>query len=418
MKLWCRTGLLVLIAALMAWGWYWVAKDPGYVLIRSHGWQVETSLFVAVVIFLLVWATLVYTWRLLRWPFGALSRQYRRRSRRRLQEGLLALSEGRYGDAERKLNRASRWAALRGSCLLASAEATLYRDEYERALGTLDRAAQLVPHAARVLRARVLRRAGKPGEALSLLVTQSEADKLSPSGWRELTLAALACGDTGRAREALKPLRKSAVLGAQRYAALESRVLLADIEGAGDAEALDALWSQLSKVQRRLPAITEAYARRAASFDLMLPAIDEVESALRREWSSQLVEVWGELSGGDMKARLRCGEGWLNKHPEDGTLLLALGRLCLQLQLWDKARLYLGRSLALNNSLGGWQSLGDVYAAQRDDGQAAHCYRQALLVAGKTAVLPCPGESEAGRSDTRLMVPEARDAHGIPHMPH
>ncbi|MBB6245186.1 hypothetical protein [Rhodanobacter sp. A1T4] len=43
------------------------------------------------------------------------------------------------------------------------------------------------------------------------------------------------------------------------------------------------LWSPLLKTLRRMPAISDAYTRRG--FGLILSAMDEAESALRREWS-------------------------------------------------------------------------------------------------------------------------------------
>lgn len=157
MRLWYWIGLLVVAAALAAFGWHWVAADPGYVLLRLHGWRVETTVVAALVILLLVWALITALWRLARWPFGALSRRHRRLSQQRLGEGLVALIEGRHGDAERDLNRASRLDSLRGPALLASAEAASRRGEPARALEALNQASQSVPQAARVLRARVLR---------------------------------------------------------------------------------------------------------------------------------------------------------------------------------------------------------------------------------------------------------------------
>lgn len=103
MRLWrWLLGLLVL-AAVAAFGWHWVAADPGYVLLRLRGWTVETTVVAALVILLLAWAVLGTLWYLLRWPFGALSRRHRRVSRQRMADGLIALAEGRNSDAERDL---------------------------------------------------------------------------------------------------------------------------------------------------------------------------------------------------------------------------------------------------------------------------------------------------------------------------
>ncbi|HJW07698.1 MAG TPA: heme biosynthesis HemY N-terminal domain-containing protein, partial [Rhodanobacter sp.] len=308
MRLWYAIGLLVVAAALAAFGWHWVAEDPGYVLLRLRGWRVETTVVAALVMLLLGWALLTVVWRLARWPFGAFSRRHRRLSQQRLGTGLIALMEGRHGDAERDLNRASRLDRLRGPALLAAAEAALRRGEHGRALEALDQAAQSAPQAARVLRARLLRREGKPAEALALLAPEADKGTLTPGGWRELAYAALASGNLRRAREALAPLQKSGALGHRAYAALEAQVLVAALQTAADGADLNALWSQLPKTQRRVSAVIDAYARRAAAFGLSLPAMDEVESALRREWSPLLIETYGMLAGDDVEARLHRAE--------------------------------------------------------------------------------------------------------------
>lgn len=416
MRLWRWLLLLVVIAALAAFGWHWVAEDPGYVLLRLRGWRVETTVVAAVVILLLTWAVLSGLWRLLRWPFGAFSRRHRWVSHQRMSEGLIALMEGRHGDAERDLNRASQLPSLRGPALLASAEAASRRGENGRALEALNEASQAVPQAARVMHARVLRREGKPVEALALLIPESEKGSLTPAGWRELALAALANGDIKRARDALEPLQKSGTLGNRAYAALEAQVLAAALNVSADGAALNTLWSQLPKAQRRIPAVVNAYARRASSFGLTLPAMDELESALRREWSPLLIETYGTLSGNDVEARLRRAESWLDAHPNDAPLLLTLGRMCNRLQLWGKARRYLGRSLELEPAAAAWEALGNTFAGQGDATQAQLCYRNALAFGRGDAVTPLAQDKRSSHPDTHPIAIEERDAHGVPRL--
>ncbi len=415
MSLWRWILLLAIAAALAAFGWHWVAVDPGYVMVRLRGWQVQTTVVAAVVILLVAWAVLTAAWRLLRWPFGALSRRHRRLSRQRLAEGLVALMEGRHGDAERDLNRASRLDALRGPALLASAEAASRRGEHGRALEILAEASQAAPQAARVLRARVLRRDGKAAEALALLAPDADKAALPPGGWRELALSALAAGDTRRALAALEPLQKSGALGTRGYAALEAKVLVAALDAAPDGAALNTLWSQLPKTQRRAPVAIDAYARRAAGFGLVLPAMDELESALRREWSSELVETYGVLAGGDLDARLRRTEGWLADHPNDPALLLATGRICVRAKLWGKARQYLERALALQAGSGAWEALGDAHAGQCHADEAQRCYRNALAMARGETVRQSPSQTR-GVIDTSAIAVEERDEHGVPRL--
>ncbi|MBT2116359.1 heme biosynthesis protein HemY [Dyella sp. LX-66] len=418
MNLWRWILLLVAVAAVAAFGWHWVAADPGYMLVQLRGWQAEMSVVAAVVALLVIWGLLGLAWRLARWPFGALSRRHRRISRQRLGDGLVALMEGRHGDAERDLNRASRLDSLRGPALLASAEAASRRGEHGRALEALAEAGQSSPRAARVLRARVLRRDGKAAEALALLAPEADAGTLSPGGWRELAIAALDTGDFRRAREALEPLQKSGALGSKNYAVLEGQILSASLRAAPDGAALNQLWSQLPKSQRRAPAAIDAYARAASGFGMALAAMDEVESALRREWSPLLIETYGVLGDDSLDARLRRAEGWLDTHPNDPYLLLTLGRMCVRLKLWSKAHAYLERSLALKPTAEVWEALGDAYAGEGDDALAKQCYRNALAFHRGAAVLPLPQDKLRGpRLDTRPVAVEERSEHGVPRLP-
>jgi len=415
MKLWRWLLLLVIVAAVAAFGWHWVAEDPGYVLLRMRGWRVETTVVAAVVLLLLAWAVFSLAWSLLRWPFGAFSRRHRRVSQQRLGEGLVALIEGRHGDAERDLNRASRLESLRGPALLAAAEAASRRGEPGRALEALDRASQLAPQAARVLRARLLRREGKPAEALALLAPEADKGTLTPGGWRELAQAARESGDLRRARSALEPLQKSGALGSRAYAALEAQILADTLQAAPDGAELNTLWSQLPKAQRRVPAVVDAYARRAASFGLTLPAMDELESALRREWSSRLIDTWSLLAGDNLEPRLRRAEAWLDVHPNDASLLLALGRMCVRLKLWGKARQYLERSLALDPTAGAWEALGDTAAGEGDAAEAQRCYHNALAMARGETVRATHHNTGTGIDTTAIAV-EERDEHGVPRL--
>lgn len=79
----------------------------------------------AVALLLLLLLLLNAAWRLLRWPFGVFSRRQQRKSQQRLGQGLVALAEGRHGDAERELQRAARLPALQGPAMLTAADAAI-----------------------------------------------------------------------------------------------------------------------------------------------------------------------------------------------------------------------------------------------------------------------------------------------------
>ncbi|KAF1008315.1 MAG: Protein HemY [Luteibacter sp.] len=415
MKLWRWIVGLILVAVIAAFGWHWVAQDPGYVLLHWRGTNVQMTLVTLLVILVVAWAAIAAIVALIRWPFGALTRRHRRLSRRRLADGLVSLVEGRHAEAERDLNRAVRYPSVRGPALLAAAEAAERHGESTRALETLDEAAQETPRAARVLRARLLRRAGKPQEAVSLLAAEADTGELTPAGWLEYAEGALEIGEPARALRALAPLQKSGEIGAKAYALTESRIVGAYVASAVDGASLAALWSQLPKGQRRLPAAVDAYARQAVRFGQNMAAMDEIETALRREWSPQLVATYGGMGSEDIEQRLRRAESWVDTHPNDAVLLTAVGRMCARVHLWGKARPYLERALAIEPSSDAWEALGDVFVAETFPELAQRCYRNALALARGEATEALP-EVPARRIDTRVTAVEERDEHGVPRL--
>ncbi|MDR6938088.1 heme biosynthesis HemY N-terminal domain-containing protein [Luteibacter sp. 3190] len=416
MKPWRWVVGLILVAVAAAFAWHWVAEDPGYVLVHLRGTNVQTTVVTAVVLLLLAWAVITALVALIRWPFGAMTRRHRRVSRRRLADGLVSLIEGRHGEAERDLHRAARYPSLRGPALLAAAEAAERHGDTTRALETLDEAAQETPRAARILRARLLRRSGRASEAVALLAPEAAAGGLTPAGWVEYAEASLDTHDARSAMRALEPLQKSGELGARAYAAFEARVIAAYVGSASDGASLATLWSQLPKGQRRLPAAIDAYARQAARFGQTMAAMDEIETALRRDWSPVLVATYGGMGAEDIEQRLRRAEGWIDTHPNDAVLLTAVGRMCARVRLWGKAKPYLERALAIEPSADAWEALGDVYVGENHPELAQRCYRNALALARGDATEALPEELRARRIDTRVTAVEERDQHGVPRL--
>jgi HemY protein len=407
--------LLLALAAAAAFGWHWLASDPGYVMIRVRGTTLETSLVFAIIALLVAWGLLSIVLRFARWPFRAWGRAYRRRGRERLASGLTALAEGRHADAERDLGKASSHAALRGPALLAIAQSAHERGAEARANEALDQIGAHAELAALTLRARFLVENGRPAEALALLKPRAAA--LPPRGLQLLIEAALASGDTRAALDAMPALARTQALGREDQTALDTRALAAALHAAPDAAMLNSLWGGASRAQRRRPELIAAFAERSAALGQVLAAMDEIESAQRREWSDALALSYAALGPAELPARTRKAENWLALAPNSAALATALGRLCAQQSLWGKSEQYLERALAIGESPLAWETLGDCYAGSGDAQTALTCYANALRLARGEATVAVGAQALRGPVDTRALVFEERSEHGVPRLP-
>ena len=405
--------LLLIVAVAAAWGWHALALDPGEVRLRFAGWRIETSFVFGVIAALLLWAILSLIFRAVFWPGRALRRRALQRGHERIADGLIAAAEGRHAQAAKSLERAAHVQALQAPALLERARSAHRRGDAEQASAALDEAAALAPQAALALRARFLLDDDQNADALALLKDAMAKAPLPPAALRSLIEAAGRGGDSATALAALSAYTKTHALADADFAELETDTLAAALTNAPRADVLAGIWSGLSRAQRQREPLVIAYARRTAALGQPLPAIGEIESALRRDWSENLVRAYAELGPSDVAARLRQAEGWIAAQPNSAGLMLTLGRLCNQSELWGKAREYLGRGLAIAPDAQLWEALGDACVGLKDEDTAQRAYRNALRAARgeKTESLP---DTLRGTLDTRASVVEQRSAHGVP----
>jgi len=421
MKLRRNAFLLLVFALLVAAGaifaWHWLSADPGYVQVRLRDTTIETSAVVAAAALVLLWLVLAVAWRIVRWPFRAWGRSVKRRGRERLANGMTAFAEGDYLLAERELAKAAAFDAFRTPAQLVIARAAHERGADARAAEALDAAGPAGARAAEALRARFLVDRGRGAEAFAQLKAKAATGDLSLRGWRLLAEAAIANGEPQVAIDALPVLARSQSLTPETLADLETRALAAAIAAAPDSASLNAMWSAATRAQRRRPELIAAFARRAAHHGELLAAMDEIQSAQRREWSDDLALVYGELGDGEVPARTRTAEGWLAQHPNSAALLVTLARLRAAQAEWAQAEDLLERAIALDSTSQAWETLGDVRRGEGDMAGAADSYENALRLARGEATRAIGAYQPRAGVDTRPIAFEERTEHGVPRLP-
>ena len=148
-----------------------------------------------------------------------------------------------------------------------------------------------------------------------------------------------------------------------------------------DSHALEDTWNRLAPADRTDRRVAAA----AAQCFIALGGADQahriIEHALEAGWDGELVRLYAESGAGNPVARIERAEAWLRSHPRDAALLLTLGRLCAEQELWGKAQSYLDASIAIEPThtahlaaAGLQETLGNTDVARRH-------YRQALDLA-------------------------------------
>ena len=361
-----RTGLLLLVSAAVLGGLVGtlMLRDPGYVLVAYAGRIMETSVWFAFALLIVLYAllrcivfmasrliqgkSLLGAWRERRIESGA---------RRQTLRGLLLYGEGQWADAKTLLAEAAQRAAMPLVNYLHAARAANELGDSAGRDELLARARETTPQAAAAVlltRAELQMAAEQWEDSRATLL---ELREMSPRHPRMLDLLRQChehLEDWPAILELLPDLRRARAVDAEALAALERRAWAHRLEAAGDAET----WQRLPKELKRDPEITLARVRSLAANGEHAAAERAARKALDRTWHDGLVEWYGRIPSPDLKRQLATAENWLDDHPDDAGLLLALGRIAMMDGAWAKAREYLEASLRLEPSSAVYGELG------------------------------------------------------------
>jgi HemY protein len=344
--------------------------NDGYAILALPPYRVELSLNFAILLglagFALGYVLLRLVTHTLRLPLHVRAFHARRRSEKgqaAMLAALRALFEGRYARAEKSAGEAYELAQAPALSALIAARAAGELRETERRDQWLARAES---HDADARQARLAVQAGlllddrRYDDALAVLRELSAGGPKRIATQRMLMKTHQRLGHWDEVRRLATSLGKRGVLA--EVAATQLRIT-AQIEAlrqkAGDAIGLAERWRQ---TEDQLDA---RVARTAAQLFIALGecrrAHGIVEAALEAEWNEQLILLYGECLGADVLAQIERAEKWLKARPRERALLLTLGCLCLQQELWGKAQHYLEASLSEEPSRSAHVALAQLF---------------------------------------------------------
>ncbi|WP_018150622.1 heme biosynthesis HemY N-terminal domain-containing protein [Leeia oryzae] len=288
-------------------------------------------------------------------------RRKKAESLQHMQDALVAFFEGRYARAERIAAKAldleidAKPRAISALVAAASSDAIKNIDKRDAYLARSELALEDTQLARLMTTANMQIKEHKFEDALDTLANaQSIAPKLTTALRLELT-ARQQLGQHALIPPLIEQLEKSEAINPAQAIRMRRHALAQQLQDEiRDASQFKRFWHKLDDSLQKDPKLVLAASKKLNSWQQYDQAGELIADALKNQWEPGLALAFAQpaegLSGKELLARIQQAEDWLKQHPNDASLLLTLGRLCKQQQLWGKSRSYLEASLAVASS--------------------------------------------------------------------
>ena len=200
-------------------------------------------------------------------------------------------------------------------------------------------------------------------------------------------------GDWDQLNELLPILQKRGILADAELHELGVRVHRALLERASvsvEKTRVTEIWGQVPRKLKRDARLVADYAAYLQERSKHAEAESLLRRALSGEWSDELIALYGQSISDTPSRQLAFAETFLEAHPRNPALLLALGRLCLRAKLWGKARGYLEACIGAGGPAVAFSELGYLLEHLGEPERALKVYRKGLIGPDGSIPLPLP----------------------------
>jgi HemY protein len=348
--------LIIAVAAALAAGF-----SKGYVLLVYPPYRMEMALSFFVVSLAVGFAALygfirlaIHTLRLPRDVRDYRLRRSRNRARSAMDQALTAFFEGHYRRAEKfagialKLQESPALSAVVAARAAHEQRNTEARDNYLKAAEIAapeNKLLQLIAQAEFLVEDRRAR------EALDVLDVAKVIAPRNPAVMRLEVRAHRVAKNWQQVLECLTQLYKFKDFDRKQLEPIRVNALREMLSAKTlDSAALKEFWRKMSATDRLDAGIARAGAKAFAGLGMSDDAQDAIERALSNQWDSDLALLYADIPSEKPLTQIERAEVWLKSHPNDASLLLALGKLCAAEKLWGKAQSYIEASLSIESS--------------------------------------------------------------------
>jgi HemY protein len=336
-----------------------ISRHPGYLLLAYHSWMVQmplwfaaVSLIVAFVLFYIIVdsiSRLQFAWfRFKNW----LRMRGEHKSYSQTQHGLALLIEGRWTKAEKLLLAGVSQSVEPLMNYLGAAKAAQQQGAFERRDDYIKKAYQAAPDAELAIGLTQAELELEHNQLERAVATLNHLKQLSPRHTGVLKLLEkvyVRLADWNNLNALLPALRKAKLINTEQNGHFEKNIYCELFHSANhkNLAELQTMWNGLPRSARKNPEVVFAYVSQLLRFSATEQEIEGlIRNALKYGWQPELVDIYGNVASDDVNRQLVVMGAWLKLYGPKPAILLGLGKVCVRLQLWGKAKDYFIKCLA------------------------------------------------------------------------
>jgi len=391
-----RLIVFLLFLIVSVWVGMEIMRHPGYLLLVYHHWMVQMPLwFVAlslIVIFSLFYVLIVsidqcqFLWfRFKQW----LDKRSVQRAYSKTQHGLSLLIEGRWKKSERLLLAGVNQSVEPLINYLAAAKAAQEQAALDRRDKHIQAAYDCTPNANVAIGLTQAELEMEQHQWEHALATLNHLRQLSPHHPRVIKLLEKAytrLNDWTQLQALLPTMRKAKIVTAEQAEIFEKNIYCELFRQAAHRNLTEIrqLWNQVPRYLKKHPDVVCAYVTLLARHAPVtgVETTREMEALIRKtlkhHWQPELVNIYGTLNFSSLNNQLVIAGTWLKAYGQHPELLLLLGKLCVRVQLWGKAKDYFEKCLLLRANAEASLAYGKLLESLGEQEAALRVYRDGL----------------------------------------
>jgi HemY protein len=385
-------GLIIFLIFLLGsvWAGVMMVQHPGYVFISYKPWMVQMPLWFALcsLIALLVLFYLLihgmdcvqfFWFRFKNW------RRFRREHKAysKTQHGLSLLIEGRWKKAENLLLAGVNQTMEPLINYLGAAKAAQEQGAYARRETYIQKAYEIAPNADLAIgltQAELELEHDQLEHAAATLNRLRSASPRHPRVLKLLEKVYVRLADWKNLQALLPGLRKANVLNAEQSEQFEKNLYCEILRSASTKsnEEIHQLWNDMPRAMRKNPDVVCEYVKQLSHFPETKESEELIRKTLKHHWQPELVKQYGHLPLTNLNKQLVIVGAWLKLYGQQAETLLLLGKLCVRVQLWGKAKDYFDKCLALGPNAEASLAYGNLLEHLGESDAALEKYRDGL----------------------------------------